>query len=338
MWYTLDCLAAARAGFIHADHLGSTSLTTDITGTVVAETRYLPYGEERWTNEAQPTDFTFTGQRAERGFALMDYNARYYDPGLGRFVSADTVVPEAGNPQALNRFSYAMGNPLRYTDPTGHYLFEEEPDDSFIWRQDKPANALIRTAEPMVFWEETREPTVTDLLTPVGAIYGGAAVAVLAGEVAVAAEPFVYSVHATWNTFAATYETAAAMISGAFETAAECAATGGGCNFWDYAWGVGTAGFASRASKPPSQAGGDNVLFSRTGRQKQTMRQQAELNKQAAAQLQVPGSPRQKGPPSFSPGQEKIRMPGTPGEVEDVIDQALLNPRIPTWERVLIAL
>jgi hypothetical protein len=48
MWYTLACLAAARTGFIHADHLGSTSLTTDITGTVVAETRYLPYGEERW--------------------------------------------------------------------------------------------------------------------------------------------------------------------------------------------------------------------------------------------------------------------------------------------------
>jgi RHS repeat-associated protein len=120
MWYTLDCLAAARTGFIHSDHLGSISLTTDITGTVVAETRYLPYGEERWTNEAQPTDFAFTGQRAERGFALMDYNARYYDPWLGRFVSADTVVPEAGNPQALNRYSYAIGNPLGYTDPTGH--------------------------------------------------------------------------------------------------------------------------------------------------------------------------------------------------------------------------
>jgi hypothetical protein len=59
MWYTLDCLAAARTGFIHSDHLGSTSLTTDITGTVVAETRYLPYGEERWTTGTLVTDFTF---------------------------------------------------------------------------------------------------------------------------------------------------------------------------------------------------------------------------------------------------------------------------------------
>jgi RHS repeat-associated protein len=160
MWYTLDCLAAARTGYLHSDHLGSTSLTTDQSGAPVAETRYLPYGEERWTNEAQPTDFTFTGERAERGFALMDYNARYYDPYLNRFISADTVVPNPGESKDLNRYAYAGNNPVRYTDPTGHYLFEEEPDDPFIWRQDKPAdtNTLIRSVEPVVFWEETRTP------------------------------------------------------------------------------------------------------------------------------------------------------------------------------------
>jgi RHS repeat-associated protein len=108
--------------FIHADHLGSTSLTTDISGTVVAETRYLPYGEERWITGTLVTDFTFTGQRAEAGFRLMDYNARYYDPGLGRFISADTVVPNPGNPQTLNRYAYVHDNPLRYVDPTGHQV------------------------------------------------------------------------------------------------------------------------------------------------------------------------------------------------------------------------
>ncbi|MBU0491425.1 MAG: RHS repeat-associated core domain-containing protein [Chloroflexi bacterium] len=52
--------------------------------------------------------------------ALYDYGARFYDPLLGRFISADTIVPEPGNPQALNRYSYCVGNPIRYTDPTGH--------------------------------------------------------------------------------------------------------------------------------------------------------------------------------------------------------------------------
>jgi RHS repeat-associated protein len=50
----------------------------------------------------------------------MDYNARYYDPGLGRFVSADTVMPEVGNPQVLNRYSYVLNRPLQGGDPTGH--------------------------------------------------------------------------------------------------------------------------------------------------------------------------------------------------------------------------
>ena len=50
---------------------------------------------------------------------LMDYGARFYDLALGRFASADSIVPEPGNPQALNRYAYVLGNPLRYVDPSG---------------------------------------------------------------------------------------------------------------------------------------------------------------------------------------------------------------------------
>jgi hypothetical protein len=55
---------------------------------------------------------------------LYYYGARYYDAALGRFVQADTIVPNPGNPQALNRYSYVYNNPLRYTDSTGH-----DPED-----------------------------------------------------------------------------------------------------------------------------------------------------------------------------------------------------------------
>jgi RHS repeat-associated protein len=66
------------------------------------------------------SDYTFTGQRAERGLGLMDYQARYYDSYLNRFISADTIVAEPGNPQSLNRYSYVNNSPLRFNDPTGH--------------------------------------------------------------------------------------------------------------------------------------------------------------------------------------------------------------------------
>ena len=87
----------------------------------------------RWRAGTSPTDYTFTGQRWDSGLGLLDYRARFYDPVLGRFVSADTLVPEPGNPQDLNRYAYVRNNPLRYTDPTGHWIFEEAPDDPLVY-------------------------------------------------------------------------------------------------------------------------------------------------------------------------------------------------------------
>jgi RHS repeat-associated protein len=52
------------------------------------------------------------------GFGLMFYNARWYDPALGRFAQADTIIP--GGVQGLDRYAYANNNPILYTDPSGH--------------------------------------------------------------------------------------------------------------------------------------------------------------------------------------------------------------------------
>jgi len=69
------------------------------------------------------------------GFGLMFYNARWYDPALGRFAphslrswdrQADSIVPGAENPQAWDRYAYAYNNPLYYTDPSGHWICEDD--------------------------------------------------------------------------------------------------------------------------------------------------------------------------------------------------------------------
>ena len=65
------------------------------------------------------TDHRFTSQIEDASIGLYWYASRAYDPMLGRFCQADTIVPGAGNPQALNRFGYVLNNPLRFTDPTG---------------------------------------------------------------------------------------------------------------------------------------------------------------------------------------------------------------------------
>ncbi|PKN91158.1 MAG: hypothetical protein CVU44_20570 [Chloroflexi bacterium HGW-Chloroflexi-6] len=119
--------------YLLSDHLGSTSITTDSTGAKTSELRYKPWGEVRysWTKDmipGLPTDYTFTGQRsymddptttaATEGFGLMFYNARWYDPALGRFAQADTIIPDGV--QGLDRYAYVNNNPLQYTDPSGH--------------------------------------------------------------------------------------------------------------------------------------------------------------------------------------------------------------------------
>jgi RHS repeat-associated protein len=114
--------------YLHGDHLGSTSKVTcgntacGTVGAVVASQYYFPFGGVRHSSGTLPTDFGFTGQRRDAGVELMFYNARYLDTRTGRFLSADSIVPGAGNPQALNRYSYVLNAPTRYTDPTGHCI------------------------------------------------------------------------------------------------------------------------------------------------------------------------------------------------------------------------
>ncbi len=108
--------------FFHKDHLGSTSAISREDGTVIDFGEYLPYGLDRNTNALlQYSPYKFTDQEQDEGTGLYNYDARLYDPVLGQFIMADTIVPDLFNPQSLNRYAYCLNNPLKYTDPTGHF-------------------------------------------------------------------------------------------------------------------------------------------------------------------------------------------------------------------------
>jgi hypothetical protein len=74
--------------YVHQDHLTGTSLMTGIDGAQIGTTmKYLPFGECRNSQpeiDNFPTDILFTGQRLDTT-GLYHYNARYYDPQMGRF-------------------------------------------------------------------------------------------------------------------------------------------------------------------------------------------------------------------------------------------------------------
>jgi len=105
--------------YVLQDHLGSTVATAQTNGTLTSTIKYFPWGATRSTTGTLPTDKKFTGQRLD-STGLYYYNARYYDPAIGRFISPDTIVPDPANPQSLNRYAYCLNNPLKFVDPTGH--------------------------------------------------------------------------------------------------------------------------------------------------------------------------------------------------------------------------
>jgi RHS repeat-associated protein len=103
-----------------SDHLGSTNITLNASGTKIAELRYMPWGSQRYSSGSTPMDYRYTGQRQHQRLGLYHYQTRWYDPLISRFVQADTIVPNPASPLSFDRYMYANNSPLVYTDPSGH--------------------------------------------------------------------------------------------------------------------------------------------------------------------------------------------------------------------------
>jgi RHS repeat-associated protein len=96
---------------------------------------------------------------------LYFYNARYYDPALGRFIQPDSIVPEPGNPQSFNRYSYVLNNPLRYTDPTG--FFTEEAIEGYLqdtYGKEEGNSILAEWKADEAWWKMMRKAEHGDIL------------------------------------------------------------------------------------------------------------------------------------------------------------------------------
>ena len=113
----------------------------------VEELGYEPFGKRRLSDgtpdptdtvEGIETDRGYTGHEHLDDFGLIHMNGRIYDPRIGRFLSADPVIQSPQALQTYNRYSYAINNPLAYTDPSG-YIFGiggSIKDELKRWEQD----------------------------------------------------------------------------------------------------------------------------------------------------------------------------------------------------------
>ncbi len=117
--------------WIIGDHLGSTSKVANYDGSFHSQRRYRPWGEWRYGGTL-PTTYRYTGQRQEDQLGGADglyySGARWYDAALGRWLSPDSIIPEAAQGvQAWSRYTYVNNAPLGFTDPDGNEAIPPYP-------------------------------------------------------------------------------------------------------------------------------------------------------------------------------------------------------------------
>ena len=103
---------AGETLYYGTDHLGSSALMIDATGAAVWTGAVTPFADVE-TTEGLAEHVMFTGKELDIDTGLYYYNARWYDPNLGRFITEDPVR------DGSNWFVYVSNNPLKYVDPTG---------------------------------------------------------------------------------------------------------------------------------------------------------------------------------------------------------------------------
>src|SRR5208283_1668514 len=108
--------------YYFTDHLGTSRVVTNSSGTVLDNSDFYPFGVERPILSSSGNTYKFTGKERDAESGLDNFGARYNASPMGRFMTPDPLYMNDHHlfdPQQLNLYSYVRNNPLTLTDPTG---------------------------------------------------------------------------------------------------------------------------------------------------------------------------------------------------------------------------
>jgi RHS repeat-associated protein len=112
-------------GYVLAGSQGQVNGVADSAGSVTAEASYEAWGRPSPALPSAFGGYGYTGERQDPVTGLVFLRQRWYDPATGRFLTPDTVSADGRDPRSLNRYVYALANPVNNTDPTGGFTLGE---------------------------------------------------------------------------------------------------------------------------------------------------------------------------------------------------------------------
>ena len=132
VWQPVQAQSVVR--YYVTDALGSVAVATDEAGNVTERREYEPYGAQ--LTPAIQDGPGYTGHVQDAATGLIYMQQRYYDPGVGVFLSVDAVSVDSSSGWNFCRYCYAANNPYRFTDPDGRIIRATTPgQEAFIAEQ-----------------------------------------------------------------------------------------------------------------------------------------------------------------------------------------------------------
>jgi RHS repeat-associated protein len=104
----------------HYDSRGSTIALTDAGGNITEAYVYDPFGRPI-NGQLSDNRFRYLGRHGvmDEENGLLYIRARYYSTKRGRFITKDPTTGKDGDSQSMNRYIYALNNPVRLIDISG---------------------------------------------------------------------------------------------------------------------------------------------------------------------------------------------------------------------------
>ena len=115
-----------ESNFYLYDPAGNVAGITDQDGYLWQSYRYDAFGNATFGSPQYDNEYTFNGESYNPNIHSQYLRARYYDTVKGSFLTEDSYLGDIRNPLTLNRYSYCIGNPLFYSDPSGHWMTQTE--------------------------------------------------------------------------------------------------------------------------------------------------------------------------------------------------------------------